>query len=57
MATTDGKIDARWVAAYEAELGGDILIPGESVARITRGEAEESANWEPVKAAKSKDAD
>ena len=39
-------VNARWVAAYVAELGRTLLVPGETVVKIPRGEAEASDNWE-----------
>ncbi|MGH9380884.1 MAG: hypothetical protein ACRD2Z_09780 [Thermoanaerobaculia bacterium] len=41
-------VDARWVATYVAELGKTLLVPGETVVKIPRGEAEASDNWEVV---------
>lgn len=41
-------VNARWVAAYVAELGRTLLVPGETVVKIPRGEAEASDNWEVV---------
>lgn len=41
-------VEARWVAAYAAEMGSTLLVPGETVVRVPRGEAEASDNWEVV---------
>lgn len=46
---------ALWVGSFEAQLpDGTRLIPGETIADIPAGEAEESANWEPVGKKKAK---
>lgn len=44
-----GKVTARWVASWEAELpGGKILVPGVTTHEIPEGEAHDSDNWEVV---------
>lgn len=40
-------VQAKWVAGFEAQLSnGTILVPGETVVELSRGEAEGSDNWE-----------
>jgi hypothetical protein len=47
-----GFVNAKWVASYEAELSdGTRLIPGETIIELGKDEAEQSDNWQPVKAA------
>lgn len=42
-------VKARWVGAFEAELpDGTVLVPHETVAEISAGEAQESDHWQPV---------
>lgn len=44
-----GMIDATWVGPGGHVLpDGTDLVPGVTVVQITKGEANESDNWEPV---------